>query len=101
MPTYEHRCDSCLHEWEDSYSIKAEPPKVCPECKQETARRMISLGGKGVVELTGNELVSKVKEDTAKLKKEVYSSEKAYSNFIGEHHYENLQKKIDNQKRNR
>lgn len=99
MPTYEHRCNTCLHEWEDDYSIKVDPPKTCPACKAEGVMRLISLGAKGVVELTGNELVTKTKEDIVKLKKEMHSSTKVYANMLGEEKYHNLQTKLDQQKK--
>ncbi len=100
MPTYEHKCNSCEHEWEDMYSITAEPPKVCPTCKAETVIRLISLGSKGVVELTGHELVAKVKEDIKTLKKES-GKEKVYANLLGEDKYQSLQVRMDKQKRDR
>lgn len=61
--------------------------------------RLISLGAKGVVELTGNELVTKTKEDIVKLKKEMHSSTKVYANMLGEEKYHNLQTKLDQQKK--
>lgn len=45
MPTYEYECTSCKHSWEMDQSIKEGPIKECPECKKETAKRLISLGG--------------------------------------------------------
>lgn len=101
MPTYEHRCDTCKHEWEADYSIKADPPKECPECKAETVTRLISLGGKGIVELTGQELVEKVKADAQVLKKDAAAKEKVYANLLGEDRYQSLQTKMDQQKRER
>lgn len=102
MPTYEHLCtnESCKNEWEDMYSIVALPPKVCPKCQQETAQRVISGGsGKGTVELTGHELESKMKEDVVKLKKDMASSEKVYSNMLGEAKYQEMQQSLDKGKR--
>jgi putative FmdB family regulatory protein len=52
MPTYEYVCTSCEHEWEEDQSIKDAAIKVCPECKEETAKRLIS-GGSGFI-LSGN-----------------------------------------------
>lgn len=99
MPTYEHKCESCLHEWEDSYSIKADPPKNCPNCNAESVKRLISLGGKGVVELYGHDLVEKIKSDAQQLKKDAAKSEKVYSNLIGESKYNDLQTRMDRRKR--
>ncbi|HWZ22489.1 MAG TPA: zinc ribbon domain-containing protein [Cytophagaceae bacterium] len=87
MPTYEHIClnESCKNEWEDFYSIMADPPKVCPKCNQETAKRMVSGGsGKGVVELTGQELTDKMKQDVKDIKSRAGRDEKYLANLIGE-----------------
>jgi len=101
MPTYEHLCNTCKHEWEDTYSIKVDPPKVCPQCQAETVTRLISLSGKGVVELTGQELIDKIKSDANNLKKEAAQKEKVYANLLGEQKYHDLQTRIDRSKRER
>ena len=44
MPTYDYICDSCSHEFEAFESIKADPQKVCPECRRESLRRKIGPG---------------------------------------------------------
>lgn len=93
MPTYEHICDNCQHEWEDIYSIKQDPPKNCPSCNSESARRLISLVSNSVIELTGHDLVAKVKRDTTNLKKDMHKDEKLYANLLGEDRYQSLQKK--------
>lgn len=99
MPTYEHKCETCKHQWEDEYSIKVDPPKVCPECTAETVVRLISLSGKGVVTLAGQELTDKIKGDAQALKREAASNEKVYANLLGEEKYHNLQTKLDSQKK--
>ena len=101
MPSYDHICESpdCQHEWEDFYSITANIPKVCPKCNKETVKRLISGTTKGVVELYGNDLVAKTKEDIQKMKREMHGSEKLYSNFLGEDKYQAVQQRIDKQKR--
>jgi putative FmdB family regulatory protein len=101
MPTYEHICDSCLYEWEDTYSIKADPPKTCPKCGAESARRLISLGGKGVVELYGQDLVDKIKGEARQLKKDMHKSETVYANLLGNDKYEAIQKRMDASKKDR
>jgi len=101
MPTYEHKCCNleCQYEWEDMYSIKKDPPAICPKCNQNTAQRVISGGsGKGTVELTGNELVEKIKSDANKLQKDASKNENVYSNLIGESRYQQIQTKMDQQK---
>lgn len=99
MPTYEHQCETCQHEWEDYYSMSATPPDTCPECQAKTVKRLISLGGKGVVELTGQELVDKCKADAQAIKKDAAAKEKVYANLLGEQKYQDLQVRLDKQKR--
>ena len=101
MPTYEHLCNTCKHEWEDFYSIKADPPKQCPKCQAETVTRLISLGGQGVVELTGQDLIDKLKSDAKKMKSDAAKSEKVYANLLGDDRYQSLQTKMDQKKRER
>jgi putative FmdB family regulatory protein len=103
MPTYEHLCNACHHEWEDEYSIKDNPPTVCPSCQVDgQVQRLISGGsGRGIVELTGQELTSKIKSDAQTLKKEMHSSEKVYANLLGEDRYQGLQSRMDRAKRER
>ncbi len=43
MPTYEYRCNTCSHEFEEFHSITADPIKICPECEGEV-ERLISAG---------------------------------------------------------
>lgn len=99
MAIYEHICTDCSFEWEDEYSIKQDPPKICPKCHKETAKRLISFGGKGIVELYGQDLVDKCKADGKKMKNEAYGDEKKYANYLGEAKYEQLQKQMDKRKR--
>ncbi len=40
--TYEYACESCKYEWECEHSSKIEPIKICPSCKKESAKRLIS-----------------------------------------------------------
>jgi putative FmdB family regulatory protein len=101
MPTYEHRCDTCKHEWEADYSIKADPPKQCPECKAETVTRLISGAPRGVVELYGQDLVDKIKADAKKTKADAAKDEKVYANLLGEDRYQSLQTQMDQRKRER
>lgn len=103
MPTYEflHQVDECKHEWEEYLSIVAPDPEECPKCKVKgNILRLISGGsGKGMVELTGHELIDKVKSDTQKLKKDITKSDKLYSNLIGESKYHELQTKLDRRRK--
>jgi putative FmdB family regulatory protein len=44
--TYEYTCLNCGHCWECQAKITDLPLKECPECKKETAKRLVS-GGQG------------------------------------------------------
>lgn len=44
MPTYEYRCESCRHEFEEFQSITAKPLKKCPQCRKNKLRRLIGTG---------------------------------------------------------
>jgi putative FmdB family regulatory protein len=44
MPTYEYKCSACDHHFEIIQSIKDEPLKICPNCGEETLRKLISGG---------------------------------------------------------
>jgi putative FmdB family regulatory protein len=101
MPTYEFQCQDCKHEWEDFLSIKAPDPEECPGChtKGKTLRLISGGSGKGVVELTGQDLVDKIKSDAKKIKQDAAKDEKVYANLLGDDKYHSLQTKMDQQKR--
>ena len=105
MPTYEfqHQINECNHEWEVWQSMSAPNPTECPKCSgTENIIKLISGGsGKGRVELTGQDLVEKVKSDTQQLNKNIHNNEKLYANVLGEARYENLQRQFDRNKRER
>lgn len=42
MPIYEYLCDRCNHKLEIIQKISDEPLKFCPECGEETLRKLIS-----------------------------------------------------------
>ncbi len=42
MPIYEYQCDHCEHKMEAIQKISDAPLKDCPECKQETLRKLVS-----------------------------------------------------------
>ncbi len=44
MPTYEYRCDSCNHAFEELQSFKDDVLTVCPKCHQATLRRLFGTG---------------------------------------------------------
>jgi putative FmdB family regulatory protein len=101
MPTYEFCCkeEDCKHEWEEWLNMTASDPDVCPKCKKQSVKKLISLGGKGVVELTGQDLVDKTKADIKQLKKDMHKNENVYADLLGHDKYESLQKRMDKQKR--
>jgi putative FmdB family regulatory protein len=101
MPTYEFQCQECKHEWEDYMSITAPDPEACPKCQHTKPLRLCSLGSKGVVELTGQDLVDKLKSDAQGLKKDAAAKEKVYANLLGEDKYHALQTRMDRQKSSR
>lgn len=88
MPTYEHACRECGHEWEEFYSIKADPPTKCPECKEEgSVERLISAGIGGIVILKGGDLKQKIYQDAMEYRKKIATDENARANFYGEENY--------------
>lgn len=89
MPTYEHKCSLCDFEWDEMYSIKADPPTLCPSCKIEgMVQRLVSGGsGRGIVPLKGIELKAKIKEDAENIKREVRTNEALLANIVGEEKY--------------
>lgn len=48
MPTYDYRCKSCDHQFEEFQSIKADPLVKCPSCGKNQLVRLIS-GGAAIV----------------------------------------------------
>ncbi|MHC4509323.1 MAG: FmdB family zinc ribbon protein [Planctomycetota bacterium] len=44
MPTYEYKCGSCEHQFEQFQSIKAGPVRKCPECGKFSVQRLIGAG---------------------------------------------------------
>jgi len=99
MPEYLYLCEVSNEEFETEHSIKIELEE-CLVCKKKELpthkpKRLIAGKTLGVVDYTGHELMQKTKEDAAKLKKEVYGSEKGYSSVIGEQRYHDIQTRMD------
>lgn len=82
---YEHICRNCNKEFEQEYSIKADPPTTCPLCGVEgQVERLISLGpGKGIVRPQGREILDRVKSDTQKMVQHAAKNENYAENLIG------------------
>lgn len=104
MPTYTYACVPNDTEFEEFHSIKI-VLEDCPICKEKglpphAPKRLISGGsGRGIVELTGQELMDKGKEDARKFANEVQSSEKKYANILGEGKYQDMQQRMDKRRR--
>jgi putative FmdB family regulatory protein len=96
MATYDHLCENCNQEFELEYSVKVDPPTLCPLCNFDgKVKRLISFATPGKVELTGDELTAHIKQDAKRIQREAALSEKKYSNLIGEARYNQLQTKLD------
>jgi len=48
MPTYNYRCTSCEHEFEEFQRITDNPLDTCPKCGEKKIKRLIT-GGSGFV----------------------------------------------------
>lgn len=48
MPTYDYRCTSCSHEFEEFQSMSAKTLKKCPKCSKNKLERLIGIGA-GVI----------------------------------------------------
>ncbi|MEE8233349.1 MAG: zinc ribbon domain-containing protein [Gammaproteobacteria bacterium] len=42
MPIYEYQCEHCEHKMEAIQKFSDDPLRECPECKQETLRKLVS-----------------------------------------------------------
>jgi len=99
MPTYLYEC-SAHGEFEEYHSIN-HLIEDCPKCQAEgkeviqKVKRLICGTAKGVVELTGQDLVDKVKADAKQLQRDAAKDEKIYANMLGEAKYHQLQTKMD------
>lgn len=45
MPIYEYQCSNCHHTFDLIEKMSDEPTKICPECSEETAVRLVSAAG--------------------------------------------------------
>ncbi|MCM8530380.1 MAG: zinc ribbon domain-containing protein [Lentisphaeraceae bacterium] len=44
MPTYDYKCENCGHTFETLQTMSAEHLKTCPECKDDSLKRLIGAG---------------------------------------------------------
>jgi len=68
VPIYEYQCENCEHKMEAIQKISDAPLKDCPECKQETLRKLVSaaafkLTGTGWYVTDFKDNKSKARED--------------------------------------
>ena len=95
MPSYMHECQNteCNFEWEDFYSIVKDPPTTCPECKQETAKRVISGGsGRGIMRLNAEEIQASIATGAAEISKRASKDVNYLANLVGESKYNDRMK---------
>jgi hypothetical protein len=92
MPTYLYECANkeCVGEFEEYHSI-AIKLETCPHCEQagrgtQPIERLINGGGsgRGIVELSFDELKAAMPSEVAKLKRELNGNQNKFANFIGE-----------------
>ena len=84
MPTYLHSCQKCLKEFEDTYSIHAPVPTVCPLCKTEgQVKRLISSQGIVRVQLEGRELVESLWKEGKDLARRAKKDDNLAANLYG------------------
>jgi len=89
MPEYEHECTACNQEFELTYSIKADPPTLCPLCGVDGhVKRLISSDIHGKVNLSGTDLTNQMKTDRNKMRQKVKTDEKVRANLVGESNYQ-------------
>ena len=87
MPTYEHKCEACDFEWEDIFKMSDPLPEECPDCKVKgKIKRLISISSVKV-ELSGRELVEKLRADGKKIAKKSATDENLRANIVGEDSY--------------
>ena len=89
MPTYEHLCKACEHEWDQVYGMTVDPPTLCPECGVDgKVKRLISLGpGPGIMRKSAGEIRSGMAAETRALKERAKTDENFRANLVGEENY--------------
>lgn len=96
MPSYDHICQECNFEWSDFYSVKQDPPKVCPQCNVEgKVKRLISDNISVKMVLSNREFQENLKNEQAKIAKQVKTDENFKANLAGEEKYQNMKSESD------
>lgn len=84
MPTYLHICKECNQEFEDTYSIHASVPTICPLCNTEgKVQRLIYGNTSANVKLEGRELVTKLWKEGKELARQARKDETLANNLYG------------------
>jgi putative FmdB family regulatory protein len=65
MPTYEYRCKSCGHEFEEFQPMSADPLMMCPKCAQPALKRLMSSGAGLIFKGSGFYLTDYKKSNTS------------------------------------
>lgn len=102
MPTYLYECP--IHKEFEEFHSMSKTIEYCPKCEEEKlepqkVKRLINCSSKGKVELYGDDLVTRVKEDAQKMNKDIHSKEREYANILGPEKYNQMQTRLDRQKR--
>jgi putative FmdB family regulatory protein len=88
MPTYEHICKKCSHEWEDTYGMKDPVPDVCPNCKETGCVQRLISAVSGRVEIQGrHETHQWLKKEARDAVKKANTDENYRANAYGEDRY--------------
>ena len=53
MPTYDYKCEGCDHRFEHFQTMSSDTLKTCPECEQDSLRRLIGSGSALIFKGTG------------------------------------------------
>jgi putative FmdB family regulatory protein len=78
MPTYEYKCDSCGHQFEEFQSMSEKALEKCPECKKKKLRRLFGTGAAILFKGSGfyeTDYRSESYKNAAKAEKETGSKE--------------------------
>lgn len=103
MPTYLYECPT-HGEFEEFHSM-SKMLEVCPKCQEagvaepQKLKQLINCLSKGTVELYGDELIAKCKEDGKKIAQEASKDANKYASLLGEDKYHQLQTQLDRRKR--
>ena len=65
MPTYDYRCKSCGHEFEEFQTMSSDPLTMCPKCAKPTLKRLMSSGGGLIFKGSGFYLTDYKKSNTS------------------------------------